>query len=161
MNHLYELTGHYIKALDFLTDPENEIDTQTAVDTIESLDGEIDDKILNVARMIAMLEHEAAGIKEVSRRQSDRAKSVENRAGWLREYLLSNMQASGHNKASANDIVVSLAKTPASVKVINESQIPPEFWKEKIEVSIDKTAIKNAGGCSGVSIETGYRVSIK
>ena len=33
---LYELTTSYMQALDFLTDPENEIDQQTAIDTIES-----------------------------------------------------------------------------------------------------------------------------
>lgn len=161
MSHLYELTQDYLKALDFLTDPNNEVDTQTAVDTIESLDGTLEDKILNVARMITSLEYDAAAIKEVSVRQSDRAKVVENRAKGLREYLLTNMQATGLDKASASDILVSIAKKPASVKILDEGLIPPEFVRHKTETMPDKAAIKNAGGCPGAVIESGYRVSIK
>ena len=161
MQHLYELSDHYIKALDFLTDPENDIDQDTAIDTIESLDGELDDKIANVARMIASLEHQAAGIKEISVRQADRAKSIANKAAWLRDYLKENMQRTGHDKVEALDISVKLAKTPASVKVIDESAIPTEFMRQTIKIEPDKTAIKNAGGCPGAVIETGLRVEIK
>ena len=86
MSHLYEMTQEYLKALDFLTDPNNEVDTQCAIDTIEALEGGMADKILNTARMIATLEAEAEAIKAVAKRQADRAKNVENRAQWLRDY---------------------------------------------------------------------------
>lgn len=158
---LYELSQNYINALDFLTDPEQDIDQQTAVDTIESLDGELDDKIANVARMIATLEHQADGIEEVAKRQKERAKAIANKAAWLRDYLKDSMQKTGHDKVDALDISVKLAKTPASVKVTDEALIPEEFWRIKTETVVDKTAIKNAGGCAGVVIETGIRVAIK
>lgn len=158
---LYELSKNYINALDFLTDPEQDIDQQTAVDTIESLDGELDDKITNVARMIATLEHQADGIEEVAKRQKERAKAIANKAAWLRDYLKDSMQKTGHDKVDALDISVKLAKTPASVKIIDEALIPDEFWRVKTETVVDKTAIKAAGGCEGVVIETGLRVAIK
>ena len=158
---LYELSKNYINALDFLTDPEQDIDKQTAVDTIESLDGELEDKITNVARMIATLEHQAAGVEEVAKRQKERAKALSAKADWLRDYLKTNMQATGHDKVEALDISVKLAKTPASVKIIDEALIPDEFWRVKTETVVDKTAIKNAGGCDGAVIESGVRVAIK
>ena len=160
--NLYQLTQNYTKALDFLTDPENEVDLQTALDTMESLEGALDDKLLNVGRFIASMEAEAEAISAIAKRQKDRATALENKAGWLRDYLQANMNQSGHTALKAPDIALKLAKLPASVQVDDESKIPAEFWKEKVSLSIDKNLIKAAGGCNGVRIEsTGFRVSIK
>jgi hypothetical protein len=161
MTALYQLSKTYLGALDFLTDPDNEIDNQTALDTIEGLDGEIDDKIINVAKMVTQLEHDAEGIKAIAKRQAERAKALEQKASWLKDYLKTNMQAIGHGKVETPELSVKLASTPTAVKIIDESLIPSEFWRQKFELSIDKTSIKNAGGCPGVVIESGVTVRIK
>lgn len=159
---LYEMTGQYLEALDFLTDPANDIDQQTATDTMEGLDGSIDDKMLNVGRFIVELEHQAEGIKAAMDRMAARRKTAENRAQWLKDYLKSSMEQTGKHKLSDSDIAVSLAKLPPSVIVEDESLIPAEFRRTKTEISIDKTAIKQAGGCPGCRVESaGYRISIK
>lgn len=160
--NLYELSQNYLAALDFLTDPENEIDQQTAIDTMESLDGELDDKILNVGRVIANIQHHINGIKEAEKRQQTRRKSYERKMEWMTDYLKKEMINTGHIKLSANDISLSLAKLPASVQIDDENLIPDKFWKEKVERVLSKTAIKEAGGCPGARIESsGYRISIK
>jgi len=157
---LYELTTSYMQALDFLTDPENEIDQQTAIDTIESLDGTIDDKMLNLGRFITSIEAQADAIEAVEKRQRARRLYLVKKAVWLRDYLNDAMTTTGKNKLSANDIAISLAKLPVSVQVDDESLIPDEFWK--IERSIDKQLIKTLGGCEGVRIESkGFRVAIR
>ncbi|MCK9622168.1 MAG: siphovirus Gp157 family protein [Methylobacter sp.] len=162
---LYKLTEHYLQALDFLTDPENDVDQKTAIDTIESLDGELDDKLLNVAKALANYEAEAEAIKAVEQRQQARRKLLENKASWLRDYLKRNMEATGHNKFSDNEIAVSLAKTPASVQIDDESSVPKEFWKTKVETSVDKKAladaIKSGLDLPGIRLQAGFRVSIK
>ena len=160
MNTLYELTSNYLQALDYLTDPENEIDKETALDTIESLDGTIDDKMLNVGRFITSMEAQASAIEAIEKRQKARRQALSNKAAWLRDYLNTAMTATGKDKVSANDIIIKLAKLPISVQVDDESEIPEEFWR--IERSIDKVLIKAAGGCAGVRIESaGFRVAIK
>lgn len=160
MNTLYELTTNYLQALDYLTDPENEIDKETALDTIESLDGTIDDKMLNVGRFITSMEAQASAIEAIEKRQKARRQALSNKAAWLRDYLNTAMTATGKDKVSANDIIIKLAKLPISVQVDDESEIPEEFWR--IERSIDKVLIKAAGGCAGVRIESaGFRVAIK
>ena len=160
MNTLYELTTNYLQALDYLTDPENEIDKETALDTIESLDGTIDDKMLNVGRFITSMEAQAGAIEAIEKRQKARRQALSNKAAWLRDYLNTAMTATGKDKVSANDIIIKLAKLPISVQVDDESEIPDEFWR--IERSIDKVLIKAAGGCAGVRIESaGFRVAIK
>ena len=160
--NLYNLTGQYLEALDFLTDPENEIDQQTAVDTMEGLDGDIEPKMLNVARAILELEHLAEGIKEARKRMESRQKAAENRAEWLRNYLVSAMERTGKTKVSDAYNALSLAKKPPHVVIDDEDEIP-EFFKSMKEVwSVKKDVIKEYGGCPGAHIEAGgYRVSIK
>jgi hypothetical protein len=158
---LYDLSENYYQALDFLTDPENDVDQQTALDTLESLDGELDDKLLNVARFIASMESQAEAIAEVEKRQKARRQALENKSDWLRDYLKNAMSRTGHNKVTAPDIAVSLAKTPAAVKILDESLIPANFWDVKEVRSISKTRIKECGGCEGAVIESGFRVAIK
>jgi hypothetical protein len=159
---LYEISSNYIAALEFITDPDQDIDAQTAADTLEAVEGVLDDKLLNVARYIASLDHQASGIKEAESRQADRRKAIENKAELLREYLKTHMKQTGHTKINAPDIALCLAKLPPSVQIDDETLIPDEFWRVTESKAIDKKAIKDANGCAGARIESsGYRVSIK
>jgi hypothetical protein len=49
---LYQLSGDYLQALDFLTDPELNLPIETVNDTLEGLLGELEDKAVNVAKFI-------------------------------------------------------------------------------------------------------------
>lgn len=160
--HLYEITDRYREAFDYLTDPENGVDEITIKDTLESIDAEIDEKMLNVGRFILELEHQADGIKAAIDRMSARRKTAEARAQWLKDYLKSAMEHTGKHKVSDADIALSLAKLPPSVIIEDESLIPDEFKRTKTEIIIDRQAIKQAGGCPGCRVEsTGFRILIK
>lgn len=160
--HLYEITDRYREAFDYLTDPENGIDEITIKDTLDSIDSEIETKMLNVGRFIVELEHQADGIKEARKRMESRQKAAENRAEWLRSYLISAMERTGKKKVSDAYNALSLAKKPPHVVIDDEDEIP-EFFKSMKEVwSVKKDVIKEYGGCPGAHIEAGgYRVSIK
>lgn len=158
---LYELSNTYAEALDVMTDPDNDIDMQTINDTLEGLDAEIDDKILNVARFVATIEAEADAIKVIEDRQKARRQRLERISDDLRDYLKFNLQKTAKDKVKAADIEVKLAKTPAAVRILDESVIPFEFFDTKQIMTLSKTRIKAAGGCEGAVIETGFRVSIK
>ena len=158
---LYELSNTYLEALDVMTNPDNDIDMQTINDTLEGLDAVIDDKIINVARYVATIEAEAEAIKIVEDRQKARRQRLEKAADWLRDYLKNNLQRTGKTKVKDADIEVTLAKTKESVKIIDESIIPFEFFDTKQVMTLSKTRIKEAGGCEGAVIEPGFRVSIK
>jgi HAMP domain-containing protein len=158
---LYELAANYMAALDFLTDPNHEVDQQTLIDTMEALDGELDDKLINVGKFVISIESQAEGIKAAEKRMEARRKALENKAEWLRDYMKRSMESTGKAKLSAPDIALSLAKKPPSVVIDDESMIPPEFFEPQ-QPKLSKEAIKQAGGCPGAHIEsTGYRVSIK
>jgi uncharacterized protein Yka (UPF0111/DUF47 family) len=162
MTTLYDINKKYLEALEFLTDPENEMDAQTIADTMEGMEGELTDKILNTARYVLHIEHQADGISDAIKRMSARAKALENHADRMRDYIRDNMQDAGLKKIPSHDVIVSLAKLPASVQIDDESLIPINFWMVKEVRSLNKTAIKDAGGCAGARVESkGNRVSIK
>lgn len=157
---LYELSSTYLEALDMFTDPDQDIDQQTIIDTLESLDDELDSKLINVGKFILSLENQADGIAQAEKRMGDRRKALANKADWLRDYMKSQMERTGKTKLSSPDISLSLAKLPPSVIIDNEDIIPFEFLRSKIEPN--KSLIKAAGGCPGARVESvGFRVSIK
>lgn len=159
---LYEMTGQYLEALDFLTDPENEVDQQTAVDTMEGLDGSIDEKMLNVGRFILEMEHQSEGIKAAIDRMGARKKAIDNRAEWLKGYLKAAMEQTGKTKVSDAYTALALAKLPPHVVIEDEALIPDEYKEDMTTTKIDKKAIKQAGGCPGCRVESaGFRISIK
>jgi len=162
MATLYEISARYSGALEFLTDPENDVDADTIRDTMEGLDGELSDKVCNVAMVVLNLENLAAGIEEAEKRMRDRRKAIENKAARLRDYLRDGLESAGLKKTQNAMICVSLAKLPKSVRIEDEAAIPPEFWREKVTREPNKTAIKEAGGCPGAPVvEGGFRVAIK
>ena len=75
---LYQLSGHYLAALDDLTDPELDIQMQTVNDTLEGLTGELEDKAVNVAKFMKNLEATATAIKNAEAAMAKRRKALEN-----------------------------------------------------------------------------------
>ena len=159
---LYEMTGQYLKALDFLTDPANAVDQQTAVDTMENMDAPIDEKMLNVGRFILEMEHQSEGIKAAMDRMAARKKTLDNRAEWLKGYLKAAMEHTGKAKVSDAYTALALVKNPPHVVIEDEALIPDEYKEDVTTTKIDKTAIKQAGGCPGCRVQSaGFRISIK
>jgi len=163
---LYEMTGQYLEALDFLTDPANAVDQQTAVDTMENMDAPIEEKMLNVGRFILEMEHQSEGIKAAIDRMAARKKAIDNRAEWLKGYLKAAMEQTGKTKVSDAYTALALAKNPPHV-VIEDEELIPEFFKSMKEVwTIKKADIKEAlkagQECPGARIDDGgFRISIK
>jgi len=159
---LYELTNEYLEALNFLTDPLNNVDDDCLRDTLEGLSGALDDKILNVSRFISSIEIEAEAVEKIELRQRNRRQTLENTAQRLRDYLINSMSVTGHTSLKAPDISTKLVKLPVSVTIIDESLIPDTLWRSTTTRLPDKSSIKDLGGCPGTVIESkGYRVSIK
>lgn len=158
---LYELSANYIAAIDLFTDPEQEIDQQTVIDTMELLDGDLEEKLISVGKFILSIENQIDGIAQAEKRMADRRRALTNKADWLREYLKNSMQHTGKTKLAASDLALSLAKLPPSVVIDDIALVPQKFFEPQAP-KLNKAAIKQAGGCPGARVESGgYRVSIK
>ena len=93
---LYELTDQYEALMDMLCD--EEVDEQTIMDTLEVIDGEIEEKAENYAKIIQQMQADTAMLKAEEERLCMRRKSLENRSQNLKTVLKSNLEFIGKTK---------------------------------------------------------------
>jgi len=162
---LYELSGNYLHALDALTDPEADIPLEVVTDTLEGIEGELQEKAVNVAKFMKNMEATAEAIKEAEGQMARRRKAIENRVKWLKDYLKSNMEACGISKIESPWFRLAIQKNPAAVNIVDEDTLPDEFKEEIVTVKIDKTGIKNAlkagGDVPGAMLVQGTRLVVR
>ena len=90
MESLYELTEQYAAVRDMLFD--EDVDEQVINDTLESIEGAIEVKADNYAKIIREMNATAAVIKQEEVRLAARRKSLENRSAALKNRLEENMR---------------------------------------------------------------------
>ena len=164
---LFEVTAEYNHALNDLYDLEQrgEIDSQTFLDTMQSLEGGLVDKAKRVGAYIRNTKAMAQQIKDAESDMAKRRKSLESHAKGLEDYLLSNMIESGISEINSPWFDLKKKKTPAAVKIADNTKLPEEFVTTKTIETPDKTALKaalNSGQkINGVSLVAGQRLEIK
>jgi len=73
---LYELTGDYLSLLEMADDPET--DPQAFADTLEGIDGALEDKAEGYAKVIKQLDSDVAGLKAEIERLQARKQAITN-----------------------------------------------------------------------------------
>ena len=130
---LYELTNDYMELLQMAEDPD--IDEQAFLDTLEGIEGALEDKADNYAKIMRMLDGDALAIREEERRLEARRKAIENNIKRMKSALQYAMEATGKT----------VQNNPASVVMdeLDVANIPERFLKYK-DPEIDRKAIKDA-----------------
>ena len=82
-------------------------------------------------------------MKEEEKRIADNRKTLENKMARFKDYVKECMEKNGITKIDTGLGTLSVAKSPASVEIINEDEVPKEFKQEVVTIKIDKTKIKN------------------
>ena len=163
MTALYEIAAEYRQALALLAD----IDAppEAVADTVESLQGDLHDKLRACIAYSLELGILAEGAAQAAKRMADRAKTLEDRTASLRAYVLRNMQDTGTAEVSTDEWACKVAKKPASVQIEDGAQLPAEYLRTKTTTEPDKAALKavlSAGlVIPGVTLSQGYRLAIK
>jgi len=143
MASLYDLTSDYLNLLELAEDPD--IDEQAFLDTLEGIEGALEDKADNYAKCMRMLEADAKGIKAEEERLAKRRKTIEGNVSRMKSALQYAMEATGKTKFKTQLFSFNVQNNPASV-VMDESDvanIPERFLKYK-DPEIDRKAIKDA-----------------
>ena len=96
MSSLYELTNEMKEVMAMLYD--DEVDTQTVLDTMEGIGMEIEDKADGYAKLIQQLTYDADARKKEAERLTQAAKALDDRATKLKEALKKSMEATGKTK---------------------------------------------------------------
>ena len=129
---------------DFINMNEGLEDEQAYKDTLEALQGELNDKVSQWGRCIRNLEAEQDAIKAEADRLAKRAQSLDKRVTHMKEALLMYMKAAGVTEAGDTIIKAKIrtASTAPLIVDIPPEEVPEEYRKTIIEV--DKPAIKDA-----------------
>lgn len=136
---LYDLTGAWLDLYDMADDPD--VDAEVWFDTIEGLEGEIEDKADGYAKVITQLTADSLAIKDEEDRLYNRRKTIENRIRNMKDRLQQMMELTGKTKFKTPLFSFNIQNNPASVVIDDESKVPKRFWIQQ-EPKLDKQAIK-------------------
>lgn len=135
---LYELSEQYNKLQELISEG---TDKEMFADSLEGLEGDIEDKAENMAKLIRSLETEADGIKSEEERLYSRRMSISNRITDIKEYLQFQLSSMNIDKVKGKLFTVAMQNNPQSVKLLNDNVMA--FNQKYIVVSrtLDKKAI--------------------
>lgn len=145
---LYEISSQYHQLAEKLAD--GDFDLVTIQDTIEA--SGLVDALQDKAQGIEFVAREAEKYcplidMEIERLQALKAQRAKVAQG-LRDYLKHNMEAAGIERIECPLFKISIRKNPPAVEVLDDRQIPGDFWvtpePKPPEARIDKKAIAAA-----------------
>ena len=137
----------------------DEISEENKKQIEEELKFLLQQKSQNVIGYVRNIELTIDAIKNEEKRLSDDRKVLENTLTRFKQYVKECMESSGITKIETGLGNLSIAKSPISIEVTNEDEIPAKFKQEVRTIKIDKKAIadnfKSTGELiSGVIIHT-------
>jgi hypothetical protein len=144
MSHLYEIVRHRAE-FERLAES-GEVDAQTVMDTLESLDGELNEKAVSVAMFSRNLDATAAAVREAGKAMLERAARLERRAESIRQYMLYQLQFAQVSKIECPWFTIAIKRNPPAVVIDDEQALPAEYLTqpEPPAPRPDKAKIKDA-----------------
>lgn len=135
---LYEITN----AFPVLMESE-EITEEDKKKIEEELTILLQQKSQNIIGYTKNIELTINAMKEEEKRIAENRKSLENKLERFKDYVKECMERNNITKIETGLGILSIAKSPMSVEITNEDEVPSEFKQEVVTVKIDKTKIKN------------------
>jgi hypothetical protein len=136
MPKLYDLSSQYNQI--FYTMNE-ESDYDQLEETLSSIEEEFEVKAENVAKLIKSFDGDIEGFKAEEKRLAARRKSLENYQDRMKQYLESNMRATGKEKIKGNVFSLAMQNNPPKVIIHDEEAISDKY--KEYEVKYDKKAM--------------------
>lgn len=103
---------------------EGELPEDVIRDTLESLEGEITDKLKDYAAVIKNLQSDVEGMKKVERTIADRRKMIENRIDQMRQVMDETMQANELEEIDDWRFKIGYRKNPPAAEIVDEDELP-------------------------------------
>lgn len=145
---LYDIAADYRRLQDLLDSAETPAEMrQTLIDTLESLSGDFEDKVENMAALIAEYKATIEGCRAEIARLTGKAARAENAIDSIKKYIMAEMQFAGIQKVKAGTWQVSIAKNGGKAPIVWDDDIEPEDLPEKfrsISYKIDTAAVRDA-----------------
>jgi Siphovirus Gp157 len=141
---LARLTGEFLDFVNILADTDPS-DAEALVELERLLNrsaAAIQDKTVAIAAVIREFEARAEIAHMETERIATHARTSRSRAAWLRDYLLKNLELLGLKRIETATAVVVIRKSPPSVTILDEAQIPDSF--KEVVTSVDRTRLRRA-----------------
>lgn len=142
MGKLYELTTNYNNLTDLLDNAD--IPREIIKEALDQVEGDIADKLENIAKLIRNIETDASALREEEKRLADRRHTSENRVKNLKMYAEDAMRATGLTKVKGSLFTLAIQKNPPSVLIGDVDVLPKEYFCEPVEPAPDKKHIMEA-----------------
>lgn len=159
---LYELTDDYRNLLEMAQNPD--IDGQAIKDTLEAIQGDIEEKADGYAKVIKELSADTEKISAEIKRLTDRKNTIQNNIAYMKQSLTSAMTVTGNTKFRTDLFSFNIQKNPPALVVDDEKAIPQEYIIPQ-EPKVDKKAIidflKNGNKVPYAHIEQSEGVRIR
>lgn len=136
MSNLYKLNQNYQELLNMLY--QDDVDEQMVLDTLESIEGEIEDKADNYAYIIAEILNDANACKLEKDRLNKRQKTLENKASQLKQSLADTMKNTGKTNFKTQLHTFRIQKNGGKRALTIDGEVPEEYQKTIIENDTDK-----------------------
>ena len=162
MKTIYEITGDYFRLMEMAE--EEDLDPQALADTLESLDGEFEDKADGYAKILGQLAADAEVLKKEEKRLSDRRKVLENNTKRMKETLQKAMEAIERPKFKTKLFSFGIQKNPPSVVVDDVEAVGVDYWEYPEPVINKKKMLEDLKAgveVSGAHIEQGQSLRIR
>ena len=140
--HLYELTTQ-MQGLQALIDS-GEMAEIDLLDTMEGLQGDIQDKGRGALAVMANLASDSDAYDREIKRMQARKNTIDKNRMWLVDYLRNNMILSGVTKIESDVFSATLRAPTVIVDLVEPSLVPAPYRTEEtvVQVKIDKAMIK-------------------
>jgi hypothetical protein len=162
---LYNLTDEWQRIYDLACD-ESE-DGEISPDFIRAIsvtEGEIDDKLDAIGRLVKSMQSLQSAIDEEAKRLAKRSKSLACRVDYLKDYVQSEMERLGWAKRQAGIFKFAITKnSQPSVVVLDLQAVPHEFDKppkRELILSAIRQAIETGRDVPGVELVQGTHLRV-
>lgn len=166
MTSLYELTGQFLELQQMLEDPDAELEVIN--DTLEGVEGEIEIKADNYAKIMRNLDASLLGITKEQERLRIRKNMLEGNIKRLKDSLQAAMVATGKTKFKTDLFTFAVQKNGGKIPVIMDtddtSLLPDDLVHivEKPDLDAIRAYIEKNGTCKWAHLgERGESLRIK
>lgn len=161
---LYQISKEYEEILSNLYDDEDNINEKELM-KLEENNIALEKKAIAIACFIKNMDAEREAIDNAKKSMIERERRYKKKIDDLQGYLLSNMERRGITNITCPYFEIKVKKCPPSVHISNESIVPLEYKREKIEILPDKIKMKEEMMMGviipGVTLKQGLRLDIK
>lgn len=159
---LYKLQGEYARLYEMAE--ECDLELEDIKDTLESLDGEFQDKAVGYAKIMKSIEGQVDAIKTEVKRLEDRRKALENNKDRLKAVLQMAMTETGNTKFKTDLFSFNIQNNPATVSISEDAKIPEKYYIPQ-EPKLDKKQliadIKEGAEVEGVELTQSKSLRIR